>query len=51
MKLTQSLRGDAAFGAWIHDPVVVFERVNGLQDGANAAHIAVDLRITQEFSC
>lgn len=48
--LTQSFRRDSAFSARIHDPVIVFERVNGLQNGADATHVTVNLRIAQEFS-
>ena len=45
----ESLGHDAALGTWIHNPVVELERVHGLQDGANASHIAVDLRVAEEL--
>ena len=48
--LTQSFWRDSAFSARIHDPIVIFERVNGLQNGADATHVAVNLCIAQEFS-
>lgn len=49
--LTESFRCDAAFSTRIHDPIIIFERVNGLENGANASHVAIDLRITQKFGC
>jgi len=44
--LTQSLRCNATLGARIHDPIVILERVNSLQDCADTTHVAVDLCIT-----
>lgn len=49
--LTQSLWYDATLRTRIHNPIVVFKCVHCLQYGANTSHIAVDLRIAEEFRC
>lgn len=48
-RAVQALWHNAALGARIHNPVVELERVHGLQDGADAAHVAVDLRVAEEL--
>lgn len=45
----QPLGHDAALWPRIHNPVVELERVHGLQNGADASHIAVDLRVAEEL--
>jgi len=48
-KLTQTLGYNAALGAWINDPIVIFESVYRLENGANTSHIAIDLCIAEKF--
>lgn len=45
----QALGHDATLRSRIHDPVVELERVHRLQDRADPAHIAVDLRVAEEL--
>jgi hypothetical protein len=48
-RAVQPFGRDAALVARIHHPVVEFQGVHRLQDGADASHIAVDLGVAEEF--
>lgn len=46
----QAFRHDAALGARIDHPIIELERVYGLQNGADASYVAVNLGVGQKFS-
>lgn len=48
-RLTQAFRHDAALIPRVHHPVVVLERVHGLQYGGHPSHVRVDLRVREEL--
>lgn len=48
-RLTQTFGYNAALGAWIDDPIVIFESVYRLENGANTSHIAIDLCVAEKF--
>ena len=48
-ELAMYLRGDVGLVLRVGDPVVVLEGVHRLQDGGDAPHVRVDLRVRKEL--